>query len=112
MQTQTKEGYSDNKKFTSVDDGESFDNFDDKAGRQENLKAGRENFNYDGNESHEMKAFIASSSRSLGQHKYWVFLLLTAWVNALTNGVLVAVQSYSCLPYGVQVYKSCIDIQW
>ncbi|KAJ6661507.1 hypothetical protein lerEdw1_014416 [Lerista edwardsae] len=27
-----------------------------------------------------------------------------AWVNALTNGVLPAVQSYSCLPYGNSAY--------
>ncbi|XP_074841659.1 riboflavin transporter 2-like [Carettochelys insculpta] len=32
-----------------------------------------------------------------------IFLLL-AWANALTNGVLPAVQSYSCLPYGTMAY--------
>ncbi|XP_067416260.1 riboflavin transporter 2-like [Emydura macquarii macquarii] len=32
-----------------------------------------------------------------------IFLLL-AWVNALTNAVLPAVQSYSCLPYGNAAY--------
>ena len=31
----------------------------------------------------------------------FVFLLvITAWINALTNGVLPSTQSYSCLPYG------------
>lgn len=33
----------------------------------------------------------------------YIFGLL-AWVNALTNGVLPAVQSYSCLPYGNSAY--------
>ncbi|XP_066479153.1 solute carrier family 52, riboflavin transporter, member 3 [Tiliqua scincoides] len=33
----------------------------------------------------------------------YIFGML-AWVNALTNGVLPAVQSYSCLPYGNSAY--------
>ncbi|XP_061633369.1 solute carrier family 52, riboflavin transporter, member 3-B [Phyllopteryx taeniolatus] len=33
----------------------------------------------------------------------FIFVVL-AWVNALTNGVLPSVQSYSCLPYGNQAY--------
>ncbi|XP_034031268.1 solute carrier family 52, riboflavin transporter, member 3-B [Thalassophryne amazonica] len=33
----------------------------------------------------------------------FIFTVL-AWVNALTNAVLPAVQSYSCLPYGNQAY--------
>ncbi|KAM4891231.1 S52A3 protein, partial [Sylvia borin] len=32
-----------------------------------------------------------------------IYLLIT-WVNALTNGVLPSVQSYSCLPYGHTTY--------
>ncbi|XP_044309185.1 riboflavin transporter 2-like [Varanus komodoensis] len=47
--------------------------------------------------------------RPLGRPTYswpqmgFVFSLL-AWVNGLTNGVLPAVQSYSCLPYGAPAY--------
>ncbi|KAH0617319.1 hypothetical protein JD844_015361 [Phrynosoma platyrhinos] len=47
--------------------------------------------------------------RSFGSGTYsgpqlaFIFVLL-AWVNALTNGVLPAVQSYSCLPYGNAAY--------
>ncbi|KAM4705505.1 solute carrier family 52, riboflavin transporter, member 3-B-like [Rhinophrynus dorsalis] len=33
----------------------------------------------------------------------FIFLVL-AWVNALTNAVLPAVQTYSCMPYGGQTY--------
>ncbi|NWX19242.1 S52A3 protein, partial [Aegotheles bennettii] len=33
----------------------------------------------------------------------FIYLLIT-WVNALTNGVLPSVQSYSCLPYGNTAY--------
>ncbi|KAJ7338256.1 hypothetical protein JRQ81_010990 [Phrynocephalus forsythii] len=33
----------------------------------------------------------------------YIFVLLS-WVNALTNGILPAVQSYSCLPYGNLAY--------
>uniref|UniRef100_H3AXC1 Riboflavin transporter n=1 Tax=Latimeria chalumnae TaxID=7897 RepID=H3AXC1_LATCH len=35
----------------------------------------------------------------------FLFIYLTvAWVNALTNGVLPSVQTYSCMPYGNTVY--------
>lgn len=43
-----------------------------------------------------------SSSRSWTQTVY-IFGVL-AWVNALTNGTMPAVQSYSCLPYGNVAY--------
>lgn len=33
----------------------------------------------------------------------YIFIVL-AWVNALTNSVLLSVQSYSCLPYGNRAY--------
>lgn len=33
----------------------------------------------------------------------YIFIIL-AWVNALTNSVLLSVQSYSCLPYGNRAY--------
>ncbi|XP_026785324.2 riboflavin transporter 2 [Pangasianodon hypophthalmus] len=33
----------------------------------------------------------------------YIFIIL-AWVNALTNSVLLSVQSYSCLPYGNHAY--------
>ncbi|XP_040207990.1 solute carrier family 52, riboflavin transporter, member 3-B-like [Rana temporaria] len=35
--------------------------------------------------------------------KIFIFLVL-AWVNALTNAVLPAVQTYSCMPYGGHIY--------
>lgn len=36
---------------------------------------------------------------------YFVYyLFLIAWVNALTNGVYLAIQSYACLPYGTKTY--------
>ncbi|XP_061463168.1 riboflavin transporter 2-like isoform X2 [Rhineura floridana] len=38
-----------------------------------------------------------------GSQMGYIFGLL-GWVNALTNGVLPAVQSYSCLPYGDAAY--------
>ncbi|XP_029448167.1 riboflavin transporter 2-like [Rhinatrema bivittatum] len=64
-------------------------------------------------ESRPMINHTASEKRqiqsSFGSKMYsWpqiisIFLLL-AWANALTNGVLPAVQSYSCLPYGNSAY--------
>ncbi|XP_061597293.1 riboflavin transporter 2 [Cololabis saira] len=45
---------------------------------------------------------FGSGAYSRNQALY-IFLVL-AWVNALTNTVLPAVQSYSCLPYGNNAY--------
>ncbi|XP_075067579.1 solute carrier family 52, riboflavin transporter, member 3-B-like [Mixophyes fleayi] len=45
--------------------------------------------------------------KKLGRYSVWekvfIFLVL-AWVNALTNAVLPAVQTYSCIPYGGRIY--------
>uniref|UniRef100_A0A8C5PKJ4 Riboflavin transporter n=1 Tax=Leptobrachium leishanense TaxID=445787 RepID=A0A8C5PKJ4_9ANUR len=45
--------------------------------------------------------------KGLGKYSWgevmFIFLVL-AWVNGLTNAVLPAVQSYSCMPYGTQIY--------
>lgn len=39
----------------------------------------------------------------LERRHYALLLILTGWVSSLANGVLLSVQSYSCLPYGIQV---------
>ena len=41
--------------------------------------------------------------KQLGKCVYLVLLLLVAWLNGLSNGVLPSIQSYSCLPYGIEV---------
>ena len=41
---------------------------------------------------------------------YFYFLLLTGWMNALTNGVLPSIQSYACLPYGSQPYHLAVTL--
>lgn len=52
---------------------------------------------------------IQKSKRMFGKGTYtwsqivYIFIIL-AWVNALTNSVLLSVQSYSCLPYGNHAY--------
>ncbi|KAL5022039.1 hypothetical protein ScPMuIL_001194 [Solemya velum] len=43
---------------------------------------------------------------STGQYIY--YLLVIAWINALINGVLPSVQSYSCLPYGTSNYHIAV----
>lgn len=43
--------------------------------------------------------------------KPFVFLLLlTAWANALTNGVIPPTQTFSCLPYGQLAYTLAIQL--
>lgn len=41
---------------------------------------------------------------------YFYFLLLTGWINAVTNGVLPSIQSYACLPYGSQSYHLAVTL--
>ncbi|KAG7262979.1 hypothetical protein CRUP_012978 [Coryphaenoides rupestris] len=50
----------------------------------------------------ERRSAFGMGTYSRGELAF-IFLVL-AWVNALTNAVLPAVQSYSCLPYGNQAY--------
>jgi len=42
----------------------------------------------------------------------WVItqLVLIGWLNALTNGVLPSIQSYSCLPYGNLAYNLAVRL--
>ncbi|CAH2286296.1 riboflavin transporter 2-like [Pelobates cultripes] len=54
--------------------------------------------------------FVVKTARrwkGLGRYSWgqvlFIFLVLT-WVNGLTNAVLPAVQTYSCMPYGTQIY--------
>ncbi|XP_071089316.1 riboflavin transporter 2-like [Haliotis cracherodii] len=42
--------------------------------------------------------------------EYIISLLLTGWVNCLRNSALLAVQSYSCLPYGVTQYHLAVTL--
>nr|XP_020473394.1 solute carrier family 52, riboflavin transporter, member 3 [Monopterus albus] len=49
-----------------------------------------------------------SDPRSAGTKRFvyqqTFIYLLVAWVNAATNGLLPAVQTYSCMPYGILAY--------
>ncbi|XP_030076528.1 riboflavin transporter 2 [Microcaecilia unicolor] len=54
------------------------------------------------NDQEQIQSSFGTGTFSWSQIIY-IFLLL-AWANALTNGVLPAVQSYSCLPYGNSAY--------
>ena len=40
----------------------------------------------------------------------YFFLLLTGWMNAITNGILPSIQSYACLPYGSQPYHLAVTL--
>ncbi|KAK3085748.1 hypothetical protein FSP39_008119 [Pinctada imbricata] len=42
--------------------------------------------------------------------KYLYFLVLTAGINGISNGVLPSVQTYSCLPYGNEVYHLAVTL--
>ncbi|XP_069114053.1 solute carrier family 52, riboflavin transporter, member 3-B-like [Argopecten irradians] len=40
----------------------------------------------------------------IGRGTYVFLLLLVGWINALINGILPSIQTYSCLPYGNNAY--------
>ncbi|XP_076449297.1 riboflavin transporter 2-like [Babylonia areolata] len=48
--------------------------------------------------------------RRLQRSQYWTLMLLTAWVNWLVNGTLPSIQSYSCLPYGIDTYHLAMTL--
>ncbi|CAG9578071.1 unnamed protein product [Danaus chrysippus] len=52
----------------------------------------------------------ASTSESVCQPSWLGVLVLTACLNALTNGVLPSIQSYSCMPYGTSVYHLAVSL--
>ena len=46
----------------------------------------------------------------LGSTRFILLLALTAWLNALTNGLLASTQSYSNLPYGSMAYTLAVRL--
>ena len=50
----------------------------------------------------------SDASLKLSSCSYFYLLLIILWTNALTNGVLPSVQTYSCLPYGSQTYHLAV----
>ena len=53
------------------------------------------------------------SKKKLSQRDFYrciAFYFLVAWINALTNGILPSIQSYSCLPYGHLTYDLAVKL--
>ncbi|XP_064640248.1 solute carrier family 52, riboflavin transporter, member 3-B-like [Lineus longissimus] len=46
----------------------------------------------------------------LGLRNFVILQLINAWINALGNGVLPSIQSYSCLPYGNTAYHLAVSL--
>ena len=46
----------------------------------------------------------------MSEAKFVIFLILTAWLNAVSNGVLPSIQTYSCLPYGIKPYHLSVTL--
>ncbi|XP_069112336.1 solute carrier family 52, riboflavin transporter, member 3-B-like isoform X2 [Argopecten irradians] len=49
-------------------------------------------------------------SEALSRRTYFYFLILIAWISAISNGVLPSVQTYSCLPYGNSAYHLAVTL--
>ncbi|XP_052816788.1 solute carrier family 52, riboflavin transporter, member 3-B-like [Mya arenaria] len=46
----------------------------------------------------------------LSKCSYLYLLIVIAWTNALTNGVLPSIQTYACLPYGSESYHLAVTL--
>ncbi|ELU14779.1 hypothetical protein CAPTEDRAFT_210005 [Capitella teleta] len=53
---------------------------------------------------------IDPTKKQLSTSEYAFLLLLIAWANGLTNGVIPSTQSYTCLPYGQLVYTLSVRL--
>ncbi|CAG5120949.1 unnamed protein product [Candidula unifasciata] len=61
--------------------------------------------------SEESDLSIPKSTRAkMAPSKYACFLLLTAFLNAISNGLLPSIQSYSCLPYGIEEFHLSVTL--
>ena len=62
------------------------------------------------NTSSEVNEDIIVKSEIIPKSKYIYFLVLTAGINGISNGVLPSIQTYSCLPYGNEVYHLAVTL--
>ncbi|OWF54569.1 Solute carrier family 52, riboflavin transporter, member 3-B [Mizuhopecten yessoensis] len=53
---------------------------------------------------------VPQARHSMSNKTYIYFLCLVLWVNALTNGILPSIQTYSCLPYGYDAYHLAMTL--
>lgn len=60
------------------------------------------------NKSSDDKEEIPRESMTL--FKFGFYLILVGWINVLLDGVILAVQSYACLPYGIKYYHLAVTL--
>lgn len=53
---------------------------------------------------------VSNTHCKISRFTYFYFLVLTGWINAVTNGILPSIQSYACLPYGTQSYHLAVTL--
>ena len=53
---------------------------------------------------------LVESPPLLSSRELFHVLALTVWINSLANGVLPALQSYTCLPYGYRTYNLAVKL--
>jgi riboflavin transporter 2 len=66
-----------------------------------------------GSKTYELKEASRETKGKSSQRagvRFVVLLLIVGWTNALTNGVLPSLQSYSCLPYGNLAYNLSVRL--
>ncbi|WAR13352.1 RFT2-like protein [Mya arenaria] len=63
-----------------------------------------------GDEEPEQSVEHHATVIKLSKCSYLYLLIVIAWTNALTNGVLPSIQTYACLPYGSESYHLAVTL--
>ncbi|GFN77968.1 solute carrier family 52, riboflavin transporter, member 2 [Plakobranchus ocellatus] len=74
------------------------------------LKKSKSSGDFDGGSSLTSDSEENPKGTKVPKAKFILFLVLTAWLNAVSNGVLPSIQSYSCLPYGIKPYHLSVTL--
>lgn len=67
-------------------------------------------FEADSSSDDSENADLKNKTTKMSKQKYALFLIVTAYLNALSNGILPSIQTYSCLPYGIQEYHLSVTL--
>ncbi|KAH9507716.1 hypothetical protein Btru_053522 [Bulinus truncatus] len=58
----------------------------------------------------DLKSSRKTVHPTITRSKFAIFILLTGGLNAMSNGVLPSIQTYACLPYGIQAYHLSVNM--
>ncbi|XP_056015433.1 solute carrier family 52, riboflavin transporter, member 3-A-like isoform X4 [Ostrea edulis] len=68
------------------------------------VKKGRKRQNVDISGTSDNEVTTIKEIQPISKSQYAYFLILTAFLNSLTNSILPSIQTFSCMPYGISAY--------